>query len=191
MKHIITATDRKQMPWKNGLGLTEEFAIFPPNSTLKNFSWRVSMAHVTRDSAFSPFPGVIRHMAIFEGAMRLKFADRPPRLLTRTGPIETFRGDDPVSASVVTGPVRDLNIMTRGQCTARLSRVSAGQAVSFEATTETALMIAIEPLTVSGKTDRFELLRYDALRIDRPGQQDLYAITSGDCYVVQTFPASK
>lgn len=188
MQRIITAIDRKQMPWKNGLGLTEEFVIFPPNSTLEDFFWRVSMAHVASDSAFSPFPGVIRHMAIFEGVMQLTFADRQQRQLSPNGPIVVFRGDDPVSARVVAGPVRDLNVMTRGQCTARLSQGRAGQATSFAATTEIALVIAIEPLTISGKCGRFDLLRYDALQIDRPGQQDFYAISGGDCYVVEIFP---
>lgn len=191
MEHRITATDRRQMPWKNGLGLTEEIAIFPQGSTVDGFFWRVSMAHVTRDSAFSCFPGITRHMALFEGAMQLQFPDRPSVRLTPDGPIETFSGTDPVTSHVVSGPVRDLNIMTRDtHFTARLTHGRTGQPWSFHNAPEVGFIIATGAVIIETQKGRVELSRYDALQIDRPGKNDVYRIIHGNCYFVEIFPTS-
>eukprot|EP01035_Chromulina_nebulosa_P052956 gene52956-72284_t len=48
------------MPWRNGQGMTEEIVNFPPESSLADFDWRLSIAHVEKDGPFSVFPGVVR-----------------------------------------------------------------------------------------------------------------------------------
>ncbi len=49
---ILRASDHRVMPWKNGGGSTTEIAVFPIDSGLDAFDWRVSMATVAADGPF-------------------------------------------------------------------------------------------------------------------------------------------
>ena len=53
---ILRASDHRVMLWKNGGGSTTEIAVFPPGAGIGAFDWRVSMASVVGDGAFSAFP---------------------------------------------------------------------------------------------------------------------------------------
>jgi uncharacterized protein len=111
---IIRAVDYRRMPWKNGGGTTTEIAIAPLNATIDTFAWRISMAHVATSGPFSQFPGVDRSLAILEGrGIRLSIDGAPPVTLKRTSAPHFFRGDASAAASLVDGPVDDLNVMSR------------------------------------------------------------------------------
>ncbi len=74
---IRRSADLQPTPWKNGGGVTRELAAFPPHSNFADFIWRVSVADVHADGAFSAFPGIDRQIALLEGAgMTLQF-DEP------------------------------------------------------------------------------------------------------------------
>ena len=45
MSRILKSTNYIKMPWKNGLGITEEIMRFPIGST--DYDWRISKAKVT------------------------------------------------------------------------------------------------------------------------------------------------
>lgn len=47
------------MPWRNGLGVTTEVLVQPPDASA-GFAWRISVATITRAGPFSPFPGYDR-----------------------------------------------------------------------------------------------------------------------------------
>lgn len=106
------ATDYRVMPWKNGGGTTTELYVEPAAGDA--FLWRVSIADVAAEGPFSIFGGYDRHiMAIEGGGMVL---DGGP-----SGPIEvhprfiprSFSGDWPIISRLISGPVRDFNLMSR------------------------------------------------------------------------------
>lgn len=114
MMRILRASDYKHMPWKNGGGETVEIAVSPERGTLADFDWRISMATVASDGAFSSFPGLDRSLSILDGAGLMLFIEgRPPKRLTASDPPLSFPADVPTSARLTDGPVTDLNIMTR------------------------------------------------------------------------------
>lgn len=103
-----------RMPWKNGGGETVEIAVFPEGATLADFDWRVSMATVASDGPFSIFPGIDRTLSILDGqGMTLFIEGREPILLTDKSAPLPFPADAATSATLVGGPITDLNIMTR------------------------------------------------------------------------------
>ncbi len=114
-------------PWKNGGGTTREIAAAPPGAGVADFDWRVSVAEIASDGPFSAFPGVDRQIVLLEGAgVRLRGA-RFDRCLDR--PLEpfAFAGEEPVEASLLGGPSRDLNVMTRRGAARAELRVVAGR----------------------------------------------------------------
>ncbi len=88
----------------------------PDRATIADFDWRISMATVATNGAFSIFPGIDRTLSILEGSgMTLAIEGRQPKLLTTSDTPLTFPADVPTSATLVDGPVTDLNVMTRRQ----------------------------------------------------------------------------
>ena len=115
----------RQMTWKNGGGTTTEIAILPSETETGEFDWHVSMAQVASDGWFSEFPGVDRTLAILAGnGIHLSVSAAAP---VRAGPASdpySFPADAPAFARLISGPVVDLNIMTRRNCfTHRLVRL--------------------------------------------------------------------
>jgi environmental stress-induced protein Ves len=111
---ILRAADYRRMPWKNGGGETAEIAVWPEDSGLDDFGWRVSMARVERDGPFSAFPGVDRTLSILEGeGLRLAIAGSPAIELDGVTAPYSFPADQPTDSALLGGPVTDLNVMTR------------------------------------------------------------------------------
>jgi uncharacterized protein len=107
--------------WRNGAGLTTELASDPPGGgSSADFTWRVSMAEVTEDCEFSVFPNVDRTIVLVEGSM---LSLQLPGIEHTLTPYEPFHFDGGLEVSCrVSGPTRDLNIMTRrGQANATVS----------------------------------------------------------------------
>nr|WP_206119728.1 HutD family protein [Rhizobium laguerreae] len=102
------------MPWKNGKGETVEIAVFPPDASIDDFDWRISMATVAEDGPFSIFPGIDRTLAILDGnGMVLDVAGSSAVLLTTASDPLAFPADIPVAARLEDGTITDLNVMTR------------------------------------------------------------------------------
>jgi uncharacterized protein len=111
---IIRAADHRRMAWKNGGGETMEIAIAPPGAALDAFDWRISAALVASDGPFSRFPGIDRTLMILDGSgVRLALDDRAPIDLTAESAPVAFQGDIAAAATLIAGPVADLNVMTR------------------------------------------------------------------------------
>lgn len=111
---ILRATDHKKMPWKNGGGVTTEIAVFPPDAELDDFHWRVSTARVEQDGPFSIFPGMDRSLCLLDGfGITLKVQGRVPFGMTRRYEPFVFPADVPTEAMLMSGPITDLNVMTR------------------------------------------------------------------------------
>ncbi|WP_347268786.1 HutD family protein [Paracoccus sp. (in: a-proteobacteria)] len=121
---ILRAADHRRMPWKNGRGETLEVAVHPQGAGLADFGWRISMAGVVEDGAFSDFPGIDRSLALLGGTALDLHLDGGTHRLTPEGPPLAFAADVPCHASLPAGPVSDLNVMTRrGSFTHRLARL--------------------------------------------------------------------
>jgi environmental stress-induced protein Ves len=111
---LIRAADHIRMPWKNGGGETVEIAIWPPGATVANFDWRLSMATVATDGPFSLFPGIDRTLLVLDGeGIALTVGETSPMMLAPSSAPHAFAGDVAASATLVSGPITDLNVMTR------------------------------------------------------------------------------
>lgn len=111
---VIRSADYRRMPWKNGGGETIEIAIWPEGATVADFDWRLSMAGVATDGPFSLFPGIDRTLVVLDGeGIELGVGDAPPARLTKASPPFSFPGDVAAGATLISGPITDLNVMTR------------------------------------------------------------------------------
>jgi environmental stress-induced protein Ves len=111
---IIRADSLTPKPWKNGGGVTREIAAGPRGTSLDAFAWRLSLADVASDGAFSCFAGVDRVLVLLDGAgMRLTEADGRVHTLDAPLAIARFAGETPIHATLIEGPTRDFNVMVR------------------------------------------------------------------------------
>jgi environmental stress-induced protein Ves len=111
-------------PWKNGGGLTRELFTDTPGD-----GWRVrlSLADITRDGPFSPFPGTTRWFTVVEGAGVRLGTGADALALAPGDPPWRFDGALAPACHLRGGPTRDLNLMLRGTDGA-LEPARAGQA---------------------------------------------------------------
>ena len=64
---LLAPRDFRRMPWKNGAGRTAEIAAWSPDTGDAGFAWRVSIAEIERDAAFSAWRGVDRTFVLLDG----------------------------------------------------------------------------------------------------------------------------
>ncbi|MBT2336731.1 HutD family protein [Variovorax paradoxus] len=117
----MTRFDLAQLPatpWRNGGGWTREIgagafnlSVGEARADLK-WDWRLSVASIATDGAFSTFPGVDRIAVLVDGAVTLSSATatlswRMP------GDAHAFAGEAQFMARLPAGPARFFNVMTR------------------------------------------------------------------------------
>ncbi len=124
---VVRAHEHRVMPWKNGGGSTTQIAIAPEHAALDDFDWRVSMAPVVADGAFSSFPGIDRTLLLLTGeGIELHIAGREPTVVRHATEPLSFPGDVATRAVLLGGPIVDLNVMTRrGRFTHEVMRCTA------------------------------------------------------------------
>ncbi|WP_374644117.1 HutD family protein [Tabrizicola sp.] len=106
----LPATGYVTLPWKNGLGTTDEICLRPETADRDAFDLRVSRATIAAEAPFSAFPGVERIITVIEGAgLRLDFANHS-RLLAPGEPCRFDSGLTPVGIPLG-GGIRVLNVM--------------------------------------------------------------------------------
>ena len=168
MAKLLRAADCRRMKWKNGGGETIEIAIHPAGSGLDDFDWRVSMARVEADGPFSIFPGVDRTLAVLEGeGIVLEVGGETAALTTASVPL-TFPADVATTASLIAGPITDLNVMgRRGRCIHSVAGFAVSEPVELAATGDATLLLCQTGSargTVDG--DTFQIGRFDALLVE-------------------------
>ena len=143
---ILRAADYRTMPWKNGGGTTTEIIVSPDGAGLDDFDWRVSMARVEGGGPFSGFAGVDRTLALLEGeGIVLDIADRPSARLTGASAPLSFPADVPTMAALISGPITDLNVMTRrGRATHTVERLLVSAPTDIRRTTATTLILPLD-----------------------------------------------
>ena len=167
---LIRATDCRRMPWKNGGGETAEIAISPAGAVLDNFDWRVSMARVEVDGPFSTFGGIDRTLAILDGAgLKLRFADgRTDEAIPGAAPC-SFAADVAADATLIAGPITDLNVMTRrGRATHGVRRLDLAEPQRLGIRAQTTLLVgASGRMRVTAAGGVQELGPRDSVVLDR------------------------
>jgi environmental stress-induced protein Ves len=108
----LGAADYRRMRWNNGGGWTTELYSHPADGN--GFGWRVSIADIESDGAFSTFPQCERWIALLEGVgMRLVFDAAAEARLERRLDFLHFSGDSHTHGALIDGPVRDFNLIAR------------------------------------------------------------------------------
>jgi len=113
---VLSASDYRRARWKNGGGWTTELAAHPAVATGPGtaFDWRVSIAEIESNGAFSTFPGCDRQIALLEGiGMELRFDAAPAVRLERRLQFASFAGEWNTQGVLISGPVRDFNVIVR------------------------------------------------------------------------------
>ncbi|BCG95179.1 HutD/Ves family protein [Mesorhizobium sp. 131-2-1] len=166
---ILRAAGYRVMPWKNGGGTTTEVAVSPDGAGLDDFDWRVSMARIEAGGAFSSFAGIDRTLCVLEGqGIVLDIAGGAPAELTAASAPFSFPADVPTGAVLISGPITDLNVMTRrGRMAHTVERLTVAAPLEIEAEADTTLVLPLdrEIMLVGDTPDRLGPL--DALVLDR------------------------
>lgn len=124
MTGALRHKSRRGTPWKNGGGTTAEVVRAPQRASLSDFTWRVSIAEVTRDGPFSEFAGVDRIIMVIAGAGMVLSVDGVEYRVEPMRPFN-FSGDEATMARLIDGPTRDINVMTRRQLSSAALTVDA------------------------------------------------------------------
>lgn len=105
---VQRAASRTAMPWRNGKGVQYEITADGPLPD--GWTWRVSTAEIGQDVPFSVYEGVSRDFCVAEGdGVVLTIDGTAHRCATHS--VTSFAGDATVSAALIDGPVRALNLM--------------------------------------------------------------------------------
>jgi len=108
------------MGWRNGGGWTREVFVWPQSSDLDTFAWRVSIASIERNGAFSRFAHVMRTAVLIDGAgVRLRSGARSIELAQPCAST-TFDGAAEWHCELLEGPVHLFNVMVRRPLTAQV-----------------------------------------------------------------------
>ncbi|WP_191287043.1 HutD/Ves family protein [Aliiroseovarius zhejiangensis] len=104
---IIRQCDLVETPWKNGGGITRNIA---EERDAGGPLWRLSMADVDGDGAFSSFPGLTRILTVIKGDGMVLHGPDGDMQADYAQPVR-FDGGAPVRATLTQGPIRDFNLM--------------------------------------------------------------------------------
>jgi uncharacterized protein len=108
---VIPANEYRRERWRNQLGWTREIYKAPEGN---DWDWRLSIAEIERDSAFSSFPGIDRELVLLSGnGMRLRFDDGEEHELLPPHDKLRFAGERVVTGELLDGPTHDFNLMWR------------------------------------------------------------------------------
>ncbi len=105
---VQKASARSAQPWLNGRGVQYEIAADGPLPD--GWTWRVSTADIGQDVPFSVYPGVDRDFCVADGDGVIVTIDGEEHRCVLHS-VTSFRGDAEVSAALIDGPVRALNLM--------------------------------------------------------------------------------
>ena len=108
----IHASEFKEMPWRNGKGITTELYRIPAEDPAQ-FNFRLSVARISQDAPFSIFPEIDRHMLILEGKGVMLIQDGKHLKLTDDGQYYSFPGEAKIESRLLEGQVLDFNVMTK------------------------------------------------------------------------------
>lgn len=185
---IIRASTCRTTPWKNGGGSTTEIAVEPPDASLEDFDWRISMALVASDGPFSAFDDIDRTLAVVRGnGLVLAIAGNAPVTLDRESDPIQFAGDVATSARLLDGAITDLNVMTRRQRFVHgLQRIRKPTPCDFDGNDVAVVVCCSGRATLTAHHEVAMLDRGDAAVLARADHASFRVAPAahGDCYLV-------
>jgi environmental stress-induced protein Ves len=115
---VIPASHYRRERWRNQLGWTREIYRSgpggPDEDAGQDWDWRLSIAEIECDAAFSPCPGIDRVLVLLSGnGLRLRFDDGETVELQPPHDKHRFAGERAVSGELVDGATHDFNLMWR------------------------------------------------------------------------------
>ena len=128
----IPANEYRRERWRNGLGWTREIARSDMRSD--DWDWRLSIAEVDSDCAFSAFPGFDRVLLLLTGnGMELAFDDGEVSTVEPPHGRIAFAGERSLQCRLLDGATTDFNAMARrDRCTMQVfHRPLVGSMVFF------------------------------------------------------------
>lgn len=109
--HLYGPQTFRQVGWKNGRGQTTELLAWPRPEA---YEWRLSMAPVNEDGAFSDFAGFQRTLILLRGnGLHLTHDANDTQVLRQRFDIARFDGGARTFAQLEDGPILDFNLMVR------------------------------------------------------------------------------
>lgn len=168
---LLRLAEYQRQEWRNGGGTTAE--IWREQSSGDEFTWRLSMADVASDGAFSVFPGIERHIILVHGkGMVLQHAGLPTHRLDRLFVPHAFPGDVETNCRLINGPCRDLNLMIRrdlGSGRLEIVRLAAGAQQASVDRSSVALFVLEGKVAVKSQGLEIEAVVGDTVLLDWDG----------------------
>jgi environmental stress-induced protein Ves len=107
---VIPANEYRRERWRNGCGWTREIV----RGGQGEWDWRLSIAEIESDSAFSVFEGIEREQVLLAGnGLRLHFDDGGMAELSPPHGRHRYAGERALRGEPVDGPVHAFNLMWR------------------------------------------------------------------------------
>lgn len=111
LTRVIPGSDHRRERWRNGQGWTRQVAACGQGEA---WDWRLSIAEIEQDAAFSVFPRVERELVLLHGnGLRLCFDDGQTVALSPPHQRFRFSGERSLRGELVDGPARAFNLMWR------------------------------------------------------------------------------
>ena len=176
---ILAKAQFRRATWKNGLGYTDEIAIYPESASLKagDFVWRLSSARIEQASAFSSFPDHDRVLAVLSGqGIRLfhRFEEGEPEECMELPPFSAydFPGDIQSRCELVNGAIQDLSVIIRkGEAEAQVRpvEIQANEVFDWKPEGRWNFAMAVDSGFVAEREgeEKLNIERGDCLRVDR------------------------
>lgn len=110
MYKLLSSSDYRTMPWKNGQGVTEQMAIHPADAIFPKdrFLWRLSSARIHSRNSFSLFPGFDRVLTVWQGEGLFLNGTKLPAMTPYA-----FSGDDKIDCEIQGKEVIDVGLIYR------------------------------------------------------------------------------
>lgn len=190
MTVLIPFAGLSAVPWKNGGGSTTQIAVGPPDAGFDDFDWRISLATIAEDGAFSVFPNVDRTLALVDGNGATLDIDGNSQILCQDDPVAAFAGESRVIAKLNHGATTDFNVMTRRERCRHVfgvRRLTGESRFAPRGDVSVLFLAEGDSLAVSSDAERIGMVRYDAVVFDN--SEALWTLEAGQgvIFIVDIF----
>jgi environmental stress-induced protein Ves len=143
--NIIPPDKFKSVPWKNGQGTTQEL-LSQPSRNGEGFAWRLSMAQVVVNGAFSDFSGYQRTLVLVEGrGMTLEHSNGAVDSLVDRFDCAHFDGGLKTFSILHNGAIVDFNVMVdAGECSAIVNTFDNSDAYRIDAASDALMLYPVD-----------------------------------------------
>lgn len=146
---IFSATTAKATPWKNGGGVTRELCL---ERVEGHIHWRMSLADIEQNGAFSTFPDMCRVLTIAQG-QGVTLTGQHEQLRASPSTPLAFDGALDLTSELIDGSTQALNIMWNSALVQVDIQVLRAGAFDIGANAHTALYV----LKGSARLGRYDL----------------------------------